>query len=52
MDLNHAGATWIFQAPAVQKVDNAVHEINHYPVVGSAIGLAMTYPLDSDLSGG
>ena len=39
------------QAPVVQKVDNVIHRINHYPL-DSAIGLAMTYPLDSDLSGG
>ena len=36
--------------PVVQKVDNAIHRINHYPF-NSAIGFAMTYPLDSDLSG-
>ena len=41
----------IFQAPVVQKVDNAMHRINHY-LLDSAIGFAMTYPLDSDLSGG
>ena len=39
------------QAPVVQKVDNAIHRINHYPV-DSAIGFPNTYPLDSDLSGG
>ena len=36
--------------PVVQKVDNAIHRINHYPM-DSAIVFAMTYPLDSDLSG-
>ena len=41
----------VHQAPVVQKVDNAVHWINHY-LLDSAIGFAMTYPLDSDLSGG
>ena len=30
---------------------NAIHRINHDPW-DSAIGFAMTYPLDSDLSGG
>ena len=35
----------------VQKLDNAVHWINHYPLE-SAIGSPSTYPLDSDLSGG
>ena len=39
------------QAPVVQKVDNAIHQINHYPL-DIAIGFAITYPVDSDLSGG
>ena len=39
------------QAPVVQKVDNTIHPINYYPL-DSAIGFTMTYPLDSDLSGG
>ena len=38
-------------APVVQKVDNAIHRINHYPM-DSAIDFANTYPLDSDLSRG
>ena len=38
-------------ATVVQKVVNAIHRINHYPL-DSAIGFAMTYPLDSDLSSG
>ena len=38
-------------APVVQKVDNAIHQINHYPL-DMAIGFAITYPVDSDLSGG
>ena len=38
-------------APVVQKVDSAIHWINHYPV-DKAIGFRTTYPLDSDLSGG
>ena len=37
--------------PVVQKVDNAIHRINHYPV-NSAIGFPNTYPWDSDLSVG
>ena len=40
-----------YLAPVVQKVDNVIHRINHYPL-DSAIGFAMTYPLVSDLSGG
>ena len=39
------------QAPVVQKVDNAIHRINHYSL-DIAIGFAITYPVDSDLSGG
>ena len=35
----------------MQKVDNAMHWLNHYPL-DSAIGFPITYPLDSDLSGG
>ena len=42
---------WINQAPVVQKVDNVIHRINHYPL-DIAIGFAITYPVDSDLSGG
>ena len=38
-------------APVVQTVDNATHRINHYPL-DIAIGFAITYPVDSDLSGG
>ena len=34
-------------APVVQKVDNAIHRINHYPL-DSASDFAITYPLDSD----
>ena len=39
------------QAPVVQTVDNAIHRINHCPL-DIAIGFAITYPVDSDLSGG
>ena len=38
-------------APVVQKLDSAIHRINHYPV-DNAIGFPITYLLDSDLSGG
>ena len=38
-------------APVVQKVDSAIHRINHYPV-DSTVGFANAYPLDSNLSGG
>ena len=37
--------------PVVQKVDNAIRRINHYPV-DSVVCFVNTYPLDSDLSGG
>ena len=39
------------QAWVVQKVGNAIHRINHYPV-DSVVCLVNIYPLDSDLSGG
>jgi len=39
------------QAPVVQKLDSAIHRINHYPV-DNAIGFPTTYALDSDLSDG
>ena len=35
----------------VQRMDNAIHRINHYPV-DSVICFLNTYPLDSNLSGG
>ena len=45
------GIAIIEQAPVVQKVDNTICQINHYPL-DSAIGFPNTYPLDSDLSCG
>ena len=33
-------------APVVEKVDSAIHRINHYPL-DSAIGFTNTYPRDS-----
>ena len=42
---------FVDQAPVVQKMDNAIHRINHYPA-DSVVCFANTYPLDSDLSGG
>ena len=38
-------------APVFQKMDKAIHRINHYPL-DSTVRFAKTYPLDSDLSGG
>ena len=40
------GAHCTFQAPVVQKLDNAIHRINHYPV-DSVVCFVNTYPLDS-----
>ena len=37
------------QGPVVQRLGNAIHRINHYPV-DSVVCVANTYPLDSDLS--
>ena len=34
-----------------EKVDNAIHRINHYPA-DSVVCFVDSYPLDSDLSGG
>ena len=39
------------QAWVVQRMDNAIHRINHYPV-DSVVCFVNTYPLDSDLSSG
>ena len=38
------------QAQVVQRLDNAIHRINNYPVV-SVVCFINSYPLDSDLSG-
>ena len=45
---NQRGA---YLVPVVQKVDNAIHRLNHYPL-DIAIGFAITYPVHGDLSGG
>ena len=39
------------QAPVVERLDNAIHRIKHYPA-DSVVCFVNTYPLDSDLSGG
>ena len=39
------------QVPVVQKLDSAIHQINHYPL-DSTIGFPNTYPLGRELSGG
>ena len=39
------------QAPVNQKMNGAIHRINHYPL-DSAIGFPNTYLRDSDLSDG
>ena len=38
-------------ARVVQRIDNAIHRINHYPA-DSVVCFVSTYPLDSDLSAG
>ena len=40
-----------YQARVVQKMDDAIHRINHYPA-DSVVCFVNTYPLDSNLSGG
>ena len=39
------------QALVVQRLHNAIHQINHYPV-DSVVCFVNTYPVDSDLSSG
>ena len=39
------------QGPVVQRVDNSIYRINHYPLDG-VLCFGIIYPLDSDLSGG
>ena len=39
------------QAPVFQRVDNAIHRINHYPV-NKCWQTKLDYPLYSELSGG
>ena len=41
----------ILLARVVQRMDNAIHRLNHYPV-DSVVCFVETYPLDSDLSSG
>ena len=40
-----------FQTPVVQRVDNTLNWINHYPV-DSVVCFVKSYLPDSDLSGG
>ena len=40
------GEALIPQAPVVQRLDNAIHRINHYPA-DSVVCFVNTYPLDS-----
>ena len=49
-DLAHSSVFNVL-APVVQRLDNAIHRINHYPA-DSVVCFVNTYPLDSDLSGG
>ena len=49
-----SGNKWykvIYLVPVVQRLDNAIHRINHYPV-DSVVCFVNTYPLESDLSSG
>jgi len=39
------------QAPVVQRLDNAIHRINRYPV-DKCYANKLRYRVDSDLSGG
>ena len=51
MDEDFRRTFLVIRVPVVQKVDNAIQRISHYPL-DSAIDFDMTYPLVSDLSGG
>ena len=52
IDVEHIGSCiGKLTHPVVQRVDNAINRINHYPV-DSVVCFVNTYPLDSDLSGG
>ena len=48
-ETTHRRNDWLptHQAPVVQRLDNAIHQINHYPV-DSMVCFVNTYPLDSD----
>jgi len=39
------------QAPVVQRADNSIYRITHYPM-DNVLCFGIIYPLDSDLSGG
>ena len=47
----HKLDTIFASGPVVQRVDNAIHRINRYPV-DSVVCFVNTYPVDSDLFGG
>jgi len=42
---------WKHLARVAQRLYNAIHRVNHYPV-DSVVCFINIYPLDSDLSGG
>ena len=49
---DYGSSIWFYDLdPVVQRLDNAIHRINHYPV-DSVVCFVNTYPLDSDLCGG
>lgn len=50
-NVDQNGDLYILQVRAVQSVDNAVHQINDFPVE-SVVGVVNTYRLNSDLFGG
>ena len=45
------GKTNLDLAPVVQRMDNAIHRINHF-LLDSVVCFDNMYPLDSDLSSG
>ena len=48
---SHLTLPLLSQAPVIQRLDNTIHRVNHYPA-DSVVCFVNTYPLDSDLSGG
>ena len=48
--INKKYSGWKILAPLVERVDNDIHWMNHYPV-DSVVCFIDTYPRDSDLSG-
>ena len=51
LDYKHLQHPFVHLGPVVQRADNSIHQINHYPV-DSILCFVIIYLLDSNLSGG